>query len=164
MGIRQAIARMQTFFSKINRRLENLAARFGKKSSTYQNAAAEIDASIPDNHKRFKDGVLQVHHPASYVKEGGDPTDQPLPPTYQSIKDEYQNSYDNYVQDQIFEQQPASFSEFIDTMNNIKNNLPILYDNNNDDAKTALAIMRKRGERKSYSELAHVSNVIEDLL
>lgn len=148
------VEQAQSAVRRINYRIEKLSEIWGFNSSFVQEYTAKLDIHFPDN-IRFKDGVMQLHHPAQIFdnlakRNALEKLDKEIP-TWQDIKKEWEEPYQEALAKEEFGQ-PIDFKQFV----NVNENLDMMiatYADSNQMPSDALEIMKIQGRRKTYEEL-----------
>ena len=126
------VARFSSSVRRINERMQRLADKLGTESKSYQDAAANLDSLITDSHLYYnKNGVLQIGKPATLYKDTSvhkavKNLDEGIIPTWESVKGEYEQEYEDFLQGQAnFEDVIINLPDFINIKTSVSD---LIYD------------------------------------
>ena len=159
------LAQVQSAVRRINYRVGTLADKFGKDSKIVQDINTQIDVHFKNNY-RFKDGTMQIIKPQQIYNDPDmlkaiENMDANVK-TYQQIKEEYQPEYEEYKsQAEFFKEKVVPIEKFINVFINIDKVLEWMYPTDTNEKQDALEIMQTKGQRKTYSQLSQVVELMK---
>lgn len=151
----------QSALRRINSRMVTLAKNLGSDSDIVNNLASKMDVLLGSN-LRYKDNVPQLFKPSEIF---ADPDklkalqniDETIV-TWGDLRKAYEKPYEAYKEESaFFKEKPIPIGSFVQKMENLpeaireidtKGNRP-----KNDAQAKAIALLKEKGRKKTYSEL-----------
>ena len=159
----ELLASVQSAVRRFNDRMKQIAKNMGADSPIIEGVKAKIDLFFPGQY-RFTDGVPQLMKPAQIFKNAE--MNQALVdldenvPTWGEVRKSFESQYENYVeQERFFGGEPVGIQQFIKTLYTLPESIVVASEQNITDA---LEILKVKGRRKTYAELATVQKIVGD--
>lgn len=152
---------------KINDRVLTLAKNLGEDNPIVQQYQSRMESLVPDQYIREnKDGILQIVRSKDFEKMGYTAERDFNLQKFQGIQDlrkSYQGQFEEAKKEmQESGQKAPTKDEFIASMGDLQNNIPLLYKNaGKEGVQDAINTLKK--SKNSYEELMNVVEVMKGL-